>query len=112
MSEYAKIATTHLRRTAVVYVRQSSASQLERNLESTDRQYALVERAVALGWPRGSVRVIDADLGVSGSRARPAGAGTAHHPESRARRVPLLTPMGWGSGMRCPAASVPTRGRR
>jgi hypothetical protein len=37
MSEYAKIATTHLRRTAVVYVRQSSASQLERNRESTDR---------------------------------------------------------------------------
>jgi DNA invertase Pin-like site-specific DNA recombinase len=68
MSEYAKIATTHLRRAAVVYVRQSSASQLERNRESTDRQYALVERAVSLGWPRGSVRVIDADLGVSGSR--------------------------------------------
>src|SRR5215211_2308081 len=68
MSEYAKIATTHLRRTAVVYIRQSSASQLERNRESTDRQYALVERAVSLGWPRGSVRVIDADLGVSGSR--------------------------------------------
>jgi DNA invertase Pin-like site-specific DNA recombinase len=68
MSEYAKIATTHLRRTAVVYVRQSSASQLERNRESTDRQYALVERAVSLGWPRGLVRVIDADLGVSGSR--------------------------------------------
>ena len=68
MSEYAKIATTHLRRTAVVYVRQSSASQLERTRESTDRQYALVERAVALGWPQGSVRVIDADLGVSGSR--------------------------------------------
>jgi len=68
MSEYAKIATTHLRRRAVVYIRQSSASQLERNRESTDRQYALVERAVSLGWPRGSVRVIDADLGVSGSR--------------------------------------------
>jgi DNA invertase Pin-like site-specific DNA recombinase len=68
MSEFPKIATTHLRRRAVVYVRQSSASQLERNRESTDRQYALVERAVSLGWPRGSVRVIDADLGVSGSR--------------------------------------------
>jgi excisionase family DNA binding protein len=68
MSEYAKIATTHLRRAAVVYVRQSSASQLERNRESTDRQYALVERAVSLGWPRGAVRVIDADLGMSGSR--------------------------------------------
>ncbi len=68
MSEYSKIATTHLRRAAVVYVRQSSASQLERNRESTDRQYGLVERAVALGWPRGAVRVIDADLGISGAQ--------------------------------------------
>ena len=68
MSEHAKIAATHLRRTAVVYVRQSSASQLERNRESTDRQYGLVERAVSLGWPRQAVRVIDADLGMSGSR--------------------------------------------
>ncbi len=68
MSEFAKVAATHLRRAAVVYVRQSSVSQLERNRESTDRQYALVERAVALGWPREAVRVIDADLGVSGSR--------------------------------------------
>jgi DNA invertase Pin-like site-specific DNA recombinase len=67
MSEYGKVATTHLRRAAVIYVRQSSASQLERNRESTDRQYALVDRAVALGWPRGAVRVIDADLGVSGA---------------------------------------------
>jgi DNA invertase Pin-like site-specific DNA recombinase len=68
VSEYAKVAATHLRRTAVVYVRQSSVSQLERNRESTDRQYALAERAVSLGWPREAVRVIDADLGVSGSR--------------------------------------------
>jgi DNA invertase Pin-like site-specific DNA recombinase len=67
VSEYPKVAATHLRRTAVVYVRQSSASQLERNRESTDRQYALVDRAVGLGWPRQAVRVIDADLGISGS---------------------------------------------
>ena len=51
MSEYPKITATHLRRAAVVYVRQSSASQLDRNRESTDRQYALAERAVSLGWP-------------------------------------------------------------
>jgi DNA invertase Pin-like site-specific DNA recombinase len=57
----------HLRRGAVVYVRQSSAAQLERNRESTDRQYALVERAVALGWSREQVVVIDDDLGVTGS---------------------------------------------
>ncbi|HKS53084.1 MAG TPA: recombinase family protein [Pseudonocardiaceae bacterium] len=68
MSEYSKVAGTHLRRAAVVYVRQSSASQLERNRESTDRQYGLVERAVGLGWSRQAVRVIDADLGVSGAQ--------------------------------------------
>ena len=71
MSEYPKITATHLRRAAVVYVRQSSASQLERNRESTDRQYALAERAVSLGWPREAVRVIDADLGVSGAQGSP-----------------------------------------
>ena len=51
----------------MVYVRQSTLSQLEHNTESTARQYGLVERAVALGWDRDRVRVIDADLGVSGS---------------------------------------------
>jgi len=69
MSEAGKLAPAHLRRAAIVYVRQSTASQLERNRESTDRQYALAERAVALGWPRHAVRVIDADLGRSGASA-------------------------------------------
>ena len=75
MSEYAKIATTHLRRAAVVYVRQSSASQLERNRESTDRQYALVERAVELGL---ATRV------GAGDRRRP---GRVRLPRHRALRV-------------------------
>ena len=44
-----KIAPTHLARAALVYVRQSSAAQLERNRESTARQYQLVDRAVHLG---------------------------------------------------------------
>ena len=69
MSETGKITTSHLRRTAIVYVRQSTASQLERNRESTERQYALTDRAAALGWPRSAVRVIDADLGISGASA-------------------------------------------
>ena len=62
-----KIRPAHLGRAAVVYVRQSTPGQTERNLESTDRQYALVERAVELGWARRAVEVIDEDLGVSGS---------------------------------------------
>lgn len=67
MSEHSKITASHRCRAAVVYVRQSTLAQLERNAESTARQYDLRERAVALGWAREQVRVIDADLGVSGS---------------------------------------------
>ena len=62
MSEL-KITASHLRRAAVVYVRQSTLAQVERNSESTARQYALVDRAAELGWPRSAVRVIDDDLG-------------------------------------------------
>ena len=62
-----KITRGHLRRSAVVYVRQSTLAQVERNRESTARQYDLVSRATSLGWPRPAVTVIDTDLGVSGS---------------------------------------------
>lgn len=62
-----KIRPEHLRRGACVYVRQSSASQVEHNRESTQRQYALVERARALGWTAEQITVIDEDLGLSGA---------------------------------------------
>jgi DNA invertase Pin-like site-specific DNA recombinase len=62
-----KVTAAHLARTAIVYLRQSTATQLERNQESTRRQYALADKAVAFGWPRAAVRIIDTDLGVSGS---------------------------------------------
>jgi DNA invertase Pin-like site-specific DNA recombinase len=67
MSEHSKVSAAHRSRAAVVYVRQSTLAQLERNAESTARQYDLRERAVSLGWAREQVRVIDADLGISGS---------------------------------------------
>jgi DNA invertase Pin-like site-specific DNA recombinase len=67
MADAATLTPAQLRRAAVVYVRQSSPSQLERNTESTARQYALVNRAVELGFPRAAVVVIDEDLGVSGA---------------------------------------------
>jgi excisionase family DNA binding protein len=67
MSDRSKLSALHLRRSAFVYVRQSTQAQLERNVESTDRQYALVARAVELGFARERVVVIDEDLGVSGS---------------------------------------------
>ena len=52
MSEIDKIKPSHLSRMALVYVRQSSAAQVEHNRESTLRQYALAQRAAALGWPQ------------------------------------------------------------
>jgi DNA invertase Pin-like site-specific DNA recombinase/transposase len=67
MSDNAKVKPAHLQRAAFVYIRQSSPSQLERNTESTDRQYKLVLRAVELGWTRPQVVVIDEDQGRSGS---------------------------------------------
>ncbi len=65
-----KISPEHLARGAYVYVRQSTADQLRNNHESRRRQYALADRARALGWTE--VVVIDDDLGVSaGGVARP-----------------------------------------
>lgn len=67
MTDNAKIKPAHLARTAFVYIRQSSPTQLERNTESTDRQYKLVHRAIELGWPRSQIVVADEDQGRSGS---------------------------------------------
>jgi DNA invertase Pin-like site-specific DNA recombinase len=64
-----KIRPEHLRRQAVVYVRQSSQHQVRANRESSARQYALVERAKGLGWPAKSVEIIDEDQGRSGTSA-------------------------------------------
>ena len=65
----AKVKTWHLARSAVVYVRQSTLQQVAEHKESTARQYALVGRAVDLGWTRDRVQVIDDDLGRSGQTA-------------------------------------------
>ncbi len=62
-----KVRASHLRRDAYLYVRQSTVRQVFENTESTRRQYALRERAVALGWPIERVVVIDSDLGRSGA---------------------------------------------
>jgi DNA invertase Pin-like site-specific DNA recombinase len=64
-----KITATHLSRQAMLYVRQSTLHQVFENTESTARQYGLRERAVALGWPREQIVVIDQDLGQSGASA-------------------------------------------
>ena len=62
-----KIRAEHLNREALVYVRQSTMAQVRFNQESTQRQYALRERALSLGWAEEHIRIIDGDLGISGS---------------------------------------------
>jgi Resolvase, N terminal domain len=64
-----KVAADHLRRDAYLYVRQSTLRQVLENTTSTQRQYGLRQRAMALGWPAGQVVVIDDDLGRSGAAA-------------------------------------------
>jgi len=59
----------HLQRRAYVYVRQSTMAQVERNSESRERQYELVERAVSLGWNTSEVVVVDEDQGRSAKSA-------------------------------------------
>jgi DNA invertase Pin-like site-specific DNA recombinase len=64
-----KIQAHHLKRGAIVYVRQSTAGQMIHNPESTARQYGLKTKAVELGWDIDLIDVIDEDLGKSGSSA-------------------------------------------
>ena len=65
----AKVRSWHLDRLAFVYVRQSSPQQVLEHRESRLRQSALVDYAVALGWPADRVQVIDEDQGQSGRDA-------------------------------------------
>ncbi|WP_241757675.1 recombinase family protein [Streptomyces sp. WAC00263] len=64
-----KVTADQLRRGAYLYVRQSSLKQVVNNTESTQRQYALRGRAIALGWDEGQITVIDTDQGQSGASA-------------------------------------------
>jgi len=64
-----KVAARHLARAACLYVRQSSLRQVFQNQESGKRQYALRERAAALGWPLEQVVTIDEDQGETGASA-------------------------------------------
>ncbi|KAA0675929.1 recombinase family protein [Azospirillum brasilense] len=62
-----RITTAHRAKLAFIYVRQSSVGQVRLHQESTELQYRLADRALALGWPRERVQVIDEDLGCSGA---------------------------------------------
>ena len=71
MSEQAaaKVTGAHLARTAYLYVRQSTLRQVLTNTESTARQYALRQKAIALGWPAEQIITIDTDQGQSDASA-------------------------------------------
>lgn len=63
-----KITQTHQSKPAYIYVRQSTLAQVRHNQESTERQYALKDKAVTLGWEQRLIRVLDRDLGISGTQ--------------------------------------------
>ena len=67
MQTIEKICPKHLEKIAYVYLRQSSMSQVRNHRESTERQYALKEKARSLGWPLARIHVLDGDLGKSGT---------------------------------------------
>jgi hypothetical protein len=64
-----KVNATHLKRSAYLYIRQSTPRQVLENAESTKRQYALRQRAIALGWQPDRIVLIDSDLGHSAALA-------------------------------------------
>jgi DNA invertase Pin-like site-specific DNA recombinase len=64
-----KVEARHLERPAYIYVRQSSMAQVRHHQESTERQYALRNKACELGWPTSMTRVLDGDLGQSGAHS-------------------------------------------
>ena len=65
-AQTSKITDVHHQRLAMIYVRQSTSHQVMEHRESTERQYALAQRAAALGWAGNRIVVIDDDLGCSG----------------------------------------------
>lgn len=66
---HSKVQARHLKRCAYLYIRQSSLRQVFEHTESTQRQYALKQRAIALGWAHDQIIVVDSDQGLSGASA-------------------------------------------
>jgi DNA invertase Pin-like site-specific DNA recombinase len=64
-----KVQSQHRERPAYVYIRQSTLAQVRHHQESTERQYALREKALALEWAPEKIRILDGDLGLSGGQS-------------------------------------------
>lgn len=69
ITRHSKVTLTHLERNAFIYIRQSTLKQVINNKESQEYQYRLQQRALGLGWSPEQIRVIDSDLGKSGSES-------------------------------------------
>ncbi len=69
MSRSELVSQTHLQRKALIYIRQSTPHQVLSNQESLRLQYALLQRAIDLGWRSEDIEIIDADLGMTGASA-------------------------------------------
>ena len=63
----AKIQEMHTNKPAYIYLRQSTMRQVRHNRESTERQYDLENRALENGWPQSKIKILDRDLGQSGT---------------------------------------------
>ena len=63
------ITPAHQSKPAYIYIRQSTLAQVRHNQESTERQYALRDKALALGWPPRAIQVLDRDQGMSGAHS-------------------------------------------
>ena len=62
-----KIQEHHRRKPAYIYLRQSTPGQVRYHQESTERQYAFREKAIDLGWSASTIRILDRDLGKTGT---------------------------------------------
>src|SRR6266403_644627 len=63
-----KITEQHQNKPAYIYVRQAAVAQVRHQQESTERQYALRQKALELGWTEDVICTLDGDLGVSGTQ--------------------------------------------
>lgn len=64
-----KIQNRHLEKLAYIYLRQSTIAQVRNHRESTERQYALKDKALSLGWHPAQIKILDGDLGLSGAQS-------------------------------------------
>jgi DNA invertase Pin-like site-specific DNA recombinase len=64
-----KIQDRHREKPAYIYLRQSTMGQVRHHRESTERQYALKDKALSLGWRADRIKMLDGDLGLSGAQS-------------------------------------------